>query len=337
MIQTLGAAAMSSLTAEDLREMYRLMLMGRRFTERGLEMAWEGRAPVGIHPSTGQEAVGVGGTYGLRPDDWVLPSLRTTEAYWTRGVTLLDMLNALMGNSDSSSSGKESFHHTGYPSRGILATSAMVGAQIPEAVGVAWALKMKKTDAVAVCFFGDGAVGRGDFHEGLNLASLLKAPVVFVCENNLYFQTVPGSVGLPIEDIADHAAAYAIPGKVVDGQDVMAVHEATQEAVERARAGDGPTLLECKTYRFLSHYPLMLEDRRPPEEVAGWKERDPITVLGRRLEDLGYMDRAAAEQVEAAINEELEESILKAEGTPSADLTAAFTNVYAEPMESMGL
>ena len=326
-----------SLAVADLREMHRLMLLGRRFTERALELALEKRLPVGMHPSAGQEAVGVGACYGLRPGDWVLPSLRTTEAFWTRGVTVLQMFNAIMGNAGSINSGKESFHHSGYPELGILAGTAVVGAQIPEAVGVGWAMKMKQTDHVMVCFFGDGAAARGDFHEGLNLASLLKVPVVFVCENNLYMQTVPGAVGQPIQDIADRAAGYAMPGEIVDGQDVLAVYDATAKAIARARAGAGPTLLECKTYRFMSHYPLMMEDSRPPEEIARWRQRDPISILGRYLEDMGCLDRAAAEAVEAGILKDLDDSFRACEATPFPDAAKAFTNVYQEPVEAMGL
>ena len=333
----MALAPREALTADDLREMYRLMLLGRRFTERALELAEEQRLPVGLHPSAGQEAVGVGACYGLRPGDWVLPSLRTTEAFWTRGVTVLQMFNAIMGNAGSVNAGKESFHHSGYPELGILAGSAIVGAQIPQAVGVGWAMKTKRTDNVAVCFFGDGAAGRGDFHEGLNLASLLKVPVVFVCENNLYFQTVSRTVGQPIEDIADRAASYAMPGQVVDGQDVLAVYDAVEQAVARARAGEGPTLLECKTYRFLGHYPLMLEDSRPAAEIARWKERDPIAILGTNLAAMGYQDGAAAEALEAAISRELEDSFTECEATPFADANQAFTNVYAEPIEAMRL
>ena len=325
------------LTVEDLREMYRLMVMGRRFTERALELFTEGRVPTGLHPSAGQEAVGVGACYGLRPSDWVLPSLRTTEAFWTRGVTMLQNLNAMMGNSGSVSMGKESFHHSGYPDLGIIAGPALVGSQIPMAVGAAVALRMKKTDDVMVCFFGDGAAARGDFHEGLNLAAVLKAPVVFVCENNLYFQTVPASVGMAIENIADRAAGYGMPGCIVDGQDVLAVHEATQEAVERARTGGGPTLLECKTYRFMGHYPTVLRETRPPDEIARWKRCDPITILVDRLKAEGYIDDAVMEDVVLAVNRELEESIAKAEATAPPGPEKALTDVYGEPLEIMGL
>ena len=325
------------LTAEDLREMYRLMLMGRRFTERTLALCLEGRLSVGMHPSAGQEAVGVGACYGLRPGDWVLPSLRTTEAFWTRGVTMLQNLNAMMGNSGSVSMGKESFHHCGYPGLGILAGSSIVGAQIPVAVGAAVALRMKGADNVVVCFFGDGAAARGDFHEGLNLAAVRKAPVVFVCENNLYFQTAPASAGMAVENIADRATGYGMPGRVVDGQDVLAVYEATREAVERARGGEGPTLLECKTYRFFGHYPTVLRDTRPPEEIARWKKRDPIEILGQRLRLKGYIDDEVIQDLEKAIAGELEDSILKAEATPPPRPEEALTHVYEGPLEEMGL
>ena len=290
---------------------------------------------MGLHPSAGQEAVGVGACYGLRPNDWVVPSLRTTEAFWTRGVTMLQNLNAIMSNAGSVSAGKESFHHCGYPELGILAGSSIVGAQIPVAVGAAVALRMQRTDNVMVCFFGDGATGRGDFHEGLNLAALLKAPVVFVCENNLYYQTVSGSVGLPIEDVADRAGGYGMPGEVVDGQDVLAVYDAAQQAVARARAGDGPTLLECKTYRFLVHYPT-LEDSRPSDEVAEWRKRDPITLLGDKLKEKGYIDDDVISQMERAIVDELEESILRAEATPPPDPEQVFAEVYAAQSEAFG-
>jgi len=325
------------LTAEDLREMYRLMLMGRRFTERALALCLAGRLPIGMHPSAGQEAVGVGACYGLRPGDWVLPSLRTTEAFWTRGVTMLQTLNAMMGNSGSVSMGKESFHHSGYPDLGILAGSSIVGAQIPVAAGAAVALRLKGTDNVVLCFFGDGAAARGDFHEGLNLAAVLKAPVVFVCENNLYFQTVPASAGMAVEDIAGRAAGYGMPGRVVDGQDVLAVYEATREAVERARIGEGPTLMECKTYRFLGHYPTILRDTRPTEEIARWKKRDPIEILGQKLRLKGYIDDEVIQDLEKAIAGELEDSIVKASAIPPPRPEEALTHVYQRPVEEMGL
>ncbi len=325
-----STTATNGLAADDLVEMYRLMLLGRRFTEHALDWYTEGRLPQGLHPSIGQEAVGVGVCYGLRRDgDWVLPSLRTNEAFWTRGVTIRQQLHAIFGTAGSISRGKETSHHSGYPKLGILACTGIVGGSIPVGTGVGLALQMKGTDGVAVCFFGDGAANRGDFHEGLNLAAVLKVPVIFVCENNLYAQTVPASVGMAITDIADRAVGYGMPGQVVDGQDVLAVYRATQEAAGRARRGEGPTLLECKTYRFKPHYPIFEEDR-PVEEINQWLARDPIAILGSRLKEQGHLDDPAARAMEQAILQELAEALAEAEAAPMPDPKEVFTNIYTE-------
>lgn len=322
------------LTADDLREMYRLMLMGRRFSERAMALAEAGKLPTGLHPSAGQEAVGIGACYGLRDGDWVLPALRTTEAYWARGVTLLQMMNAIMANAGSISAGKESFHHCGYPELGIFAGSSIVGAQFPTTVGAALGQKMQGADDVTVCFFGDGAAARGDFHEGLHLAALLDAPIVFVCENNLYFQTVGADTGITIENVADRAAGYGMPGVAVDGQDVLAVHEATAEAIRRARRGDGPSVVECKTYRFFRHHST-LRETRDLEEVERWKRRDPLNILAATLEEQGTLDDAAIAEMDARIGAELDAAVEESAATPGPDPAEAFTHVYAEPVEAM--
>ena len=322
------------LTGDDLREMYRLMLMGRRFSERAMALAEAGKLPTGLHPSAGQEAVGVGACYGLRDGDWVLPALRTTEAYWARGVTLLQMMNAIMGNAGSISAGKESFHHCGYPELGIFAGSSIVGAQFPTTVGSALGQKMQGAGALTVCFFGDGAAARGDFHEGLHLASLLDAPIVFVCENNLYFQTVGADTGITIENVADRAAGYGMPGVAVDGQDVLAVHEATAEAIRRARRGDGPSVVECKTYRFFRHHST-LRETRDLAEVERWKRRDPLNILAATLRAQGVLDDEAIAEMDARIGAELDAAVEESAATPGPNPAEAFTHVYAEPVEAM--
>ena len=195
---------------------------------------------------------------------------------------------------------------------------------------------MQRTDHVVVCFFGDCAANRGDFHEALNLAAVLKAPVVFVCENNGYAQTVPAWAAMAISDIAERAGGYGMPGHVVDGQDVIAVYEATQMAVARARSGAGPTLLECKTYRFEPHYPIFDEDR-PAEEIERWLQRDPITLLAARLKEQGRLDDAAIEAMNQEILQELDQAIRQAETTPLPDPHEVFDQVYAEPFEAVGL
>jgi len=320
---------MTQLMPKDLREMYRLMLMSRIYTDRALQLFNEGRLPTGLHPSAGQEAIGVGACYGLRREDWVIPSLRTTECFWTRGVTMQQMMDAMYGNKDSVNRGKESFHHSGYPSLGILAGTAIVAAHIPVAVGAAKAMQLKGTDNVMLCFFGDGAAARGDFHEGLNLAAVHKAPVVFICENNLHFQTAPASVEMAITDIADRAAGYGFPGVIVDGQDVLAVHETTQEAISRARQGKGPTLIEAKTYRFRRHYPILAETR-PVEEIAEWSKRDPVTILGDYLLANAHMNVSEKQELETSIIIELDSVVTRAEAKQAADKSAASSTVYAE-------
>ena len=309
------------------------MLLGRRFTEHVLDWYAQGRVPQGLHPSIGQEAVGVGACFGLREGDWVLPSLRTAEAFWTRGVLISQQLHAMFGTRQSISGGKETSHHAGYPEHGILAVTGIVGASLPVATGAALALRMKGTVGVVVCFFGDGAANRGDFHEALNLASAQKAPVVFICENNLYAQTVPAAAAMAITDICDRAAGYGMPGHIVDGQDVVAVHRATQAAVTRARAGEGPTLLECKTYRFKPHYPIFQEDR-PLAQIDEWLARDPIDILLRRLEADGQLDVTAVADLDRAILEELESAITAAESAPMPDPYEVFTQIQAEDVEA---
>jgi TPP-dependent pyruvate/acetoin dehydrogenase alpha subunit len=321
-----------NLDTKDLVEMYRLMLLGRRFTEHALEWYIQGRVPQGLHPSIGQEAVGVGVCYSLRSSDWVIPSLRTSEAFWTRGVTILQQLHAMMGNAESISGGRETSHHSGYPDHGILASTGVVGAAIPVATGAGLGLRMQGRDDVAVCFFGDGAANRGDFHEGLNLAAILKAPVVFVCENNLYAQKVPASVAMAIDDIADRASSYGMPGMIVDGQDVIDVFRAAQRAVELARRGDGPTLIECKTYRFRPHYPVF-DEERPADEIARWLQRDPISLLGDRLIASGGLDGDAIERMEQEIASDLSESIRQAEAAPMPGPETVFDEIYGDPTE----
>ena len=327
---------MPDLTASQLIAMYRLMLLSRRFNERVLPMYRDGSLPHGLHSSMGQEAVGVGACYGLELGDWVIPSLRTVEAFWARGVTVLQQLNTLIGNAASASRGKETSHHAGYPDHGILSGTAIVGASIPMAVGAALALKMQGSNRVVVCFFGDGAANTGDFHEGLNLAAVLKAPVVFICENNSYAMTVPASASMAIADVAVRAAGYGMPGEVVDGQNVIAVYDATQRAVLRARRGEGPTLLECKTYRYESHYPSY-KDSRLREEIERWMKRDPITILAAHLKGLGCVDEAKIEDIEAAVQQELDDAFRQAKTTPDPEPEEVFSNLYAEPFESMGL
>ena len=316
------------LAEDSLLEMYRIMLLTRRFTECVEQWNRGGRVLEVLHPSAGQEAVGVGASYGLRPADVVIPSLRTREVYMVRGVPLKEQLATMCARSTGTSGGRDTSHHSGHPQRRILSGTATVGAQIPWLAGAALALKYRKTDNVAVGFFGDGASGTGNFHEGINLAAVLRVPAVFVCENNLYAQFTAACDGLPIRDIASRAAGYGIPGEVVDGQDVIAVHEAVQRAVARARAGNGPSLIECKTYRYGEHCQGM-DAKRAPEEIAAWRERDPIRLLGEALLQKESVAPARLEEMDKQIRQDLEEAMEYAEGCPAPSPRDALQFIFA--------
>ena len=324
-----------SLQSEDLLEIYRLMKLSRRFTEKGLEWYKTGRILEGLHPSIGQEAVGVGACYGLQPGDWVLPSLRIREAFFTRGVSVAEQLATMCAKATGTSRGKDTSHHAAHPANGILWGTGIVGASIPVAAGAALALKRSQTGNVILCFFGDGAANKGDFHEGINFAAVFKLPVIYVCENNLYGMTVPHSHACSVEDIADRAHSYGIPGVVVDGQDVIAVHEAVQEAVERARRGEGPTLVEAKTYRFLSHFPTLPDDR-PLGEIEQWRSRDPIKILQDKLLRERIITQAQVQSLEREIEAEIEEGIHYAERSPDPDPAGALTDVYTPNISTQG-
>ena len=213
---------------------------------------------------------------------------------------------------------------------GILGANGIVGAGIPIATGTALAFKMRRSDQVAVCFFGDGGSNTGAFHEGLNLASVWNLPVVFVCENNQFAESTPQRVHQKIKDVAVRALAYDIPGETVDGMDALEVHRAAGEAIIRARAGGGPTLLECKTYRFQGHY---VGDPgtayRLPQEVEDWKQRDPIPTFAQRIVAEGLITAAELQAIDAAVQRELEDAIQFAEASPEPDLEDALQDIYA--------
>jgi len=320
---------MVDINDEDLLEMYRLMLLTRRFSEHVVKWNAEGRVLEIIHSSVGQEAVGVGACYGLRPEDVIIPSLRTREVFVVRGVPIKYQLATMCAKADGFSGGRDTSHHSGHPARGILSGTASVGAQIPWLAGAALAQQYRNTSHVALGFFGDGATGTGNFHEGINLAAVLGVPAIFICENNLYAQFTPARYAVPVTDIAIRAQGYGIPGEAVDGQDVVAVHQAVQKAVARARAGKGPSLVECKTYRYGEHCQGM-DAERTEQEMTAWKARDPIALLASKLLIEGVAKMAELETMNEEIMLELEAAIAFAEAAadprPETALTPLFAN-----------
>ena len=289
--------------------MYSKMVKIRRFEEKVGELYALGLIPGLAHSYIGQEAVAVGVCSALRKDDFILSCHRGHGHSIARGVPPKYILAELFGKETGVCKGIGGSMHSTYLETGVLFSTAIVGGNIPVGAGVGLAIKSKKEDKLVACFFGDGATNTGGFHEGINLAALWKLPVIFVCENNLYAVSTHVSRSVSAKNIADRGVAYNIPGKIVDGNDVIAVRESTTKAVERARKGKGPTLLECRTYRWLGHG---MYDRgyvyRTKDEVNEWIRKCPIERLKKKiLEELAT--EVELNKVEKEVEAVLEESV----------------------------
>ncbi len=317
------------LTEKDLLQMYRWMVLGRLFEEKTFELLKLGKLVGFHHPNVGQEAVDVGTCYKLRRDDTIMPTHRGKLKYLMKGVEMKIMWAGMYGRRNGSGKGIGPASHSGDNAIGLLAGTGLIGSGIPISTGAALAMKLQKKDSVALHFFGDGASNRGDFHEALNMAGVLRLPIVYVCDNNCYAMTVAAECAMAIKDIAVRAAGYGFPGLVVDGNDVLAVYEATQEAIARARRGEGPTLIECKTYRFLGHSIGDPQEYRTEAEVESWKKKDPV----KRFEDYsrhrGLLDDNKVKEVYRSVSEEIEQAVQFAESSPMPVFEDALASVYA--------
>jgi TPP-dependent pyruvate/acetoin dehydrogenase alpha subunit len=288
--------------------MYRDMVRIRKFEEKVYLLFLEGKVLGTIHQYQGQEAVAVGVCSALRREDCITSTHRPHGHCIAKGVPLNRMMAELFARADGCCKAKGGSMHMGDMSVGAIPAIAIVAGGVTIAAGMGLAYKFQKSDRVVACFFGDGAVNEGAFHEGVNLAAIWKLPVVFVCENNLYAASTPVQLTTPVA-IAERAAAYGIRSVVVDGNEVMAVYAATRAAVESARSGVGPTLLECQTYRTVGHSRGDASAYRPKEEVEAWKQKDPITRLKGHLianrvateTDLAAVDREVEKEIEAAV------------------------------------
>lgn len=324
---------MKELNKQDYLEIYRLMTLTRHTEEMMAEYYTHTPYPESPHSSTGQEAIAIGACYGLRKDDLVIPSLRTRGAFLAKGVSSRTMMAGAFGKVTGAARGKATSHHLGDLSVGVVSGTGIIGSHLPVGVGTALAAKLRSKDYVTVVFFGDGASNRGDFHEALNMAAIYKVPVVFVCENNGYAISTPQSYSMAIKDIADRAAGYGIPGVIIDGNDFFAVYEATQTAYERARKGEGPTLIECKTYRWRPHSGRDVCDSRPPEELAEWKKRCPIQRFTEFITSKGIATEEELKAIEQRAIEEVKDAIKFAEESPMPAGEETLLNVYAPAKE----
>jgi acetoin:2,6-dichlorophenolindophenol oxidoreductase subunit alpha len=313
--------------AAELLDLYEQMAVIRRTEKAAQDLFLAGLVKGTTHLAAGQEAVAVGASAALRPDDYVFATYRGHHHAIARGASPEACLAELMSRATGLCKAKGGSMHLTKADSGMLGSYAIVGSHLPMAVGAAWSATLRGTEQVAVAFFGDGATNIGAFHEALNLAAVWKLPVVFVCENNLYMEYTPiGSVTAVANPAADRAAAYDLPAEVVDGNDVLLVRNAVARAVTKARAGDGPTILETLTYRHFGHSRTDPATYRPADEVEAWLARDPLTIARARLAELGTSTAAADERAERTVAEAVE----AAKAAPPADPAEAFTDVWAD-------
>ena len=306
----------SSPTADKMREMMKRMLLIRNFELKVKELFPSGKLPGFVHLSVGEEAVPVGVCSNLRDDDYITSTHRGHGHCIAKGVDVNAMMAELYGKSTGTSKGKGGSMHIFDYSIGMLGANGIVGAGAPLAAGAALSAKYRKTDQVAVCFFGDAAANQGAMHESMNLASVWKLPVVFVCENNQYAQYTPHSVDSSVPDVYIRAKSYAMPGEMVDGMDVLAVHERVGEAVRNARAGKGPAFIEAKTYRFFGHFEGDLQVYRNQTEVQEWQKRDPILNLKARMANDGTLTDEQFVKLDDEAREKVANAVKYAESSP---------------------
>jgi pyruvate dehydrogenase E1 component alpha subunit len=312
-----------------LIEMYTSMLEIRYFEEKVFELYGQNLVPGTIHLYAGEEAVAVGVCSNLRRDDYIISTHRGHGHCIAKGADLGKTMAEILGKKTGYCKGKGGSMHIADFDIGMLGATAVVGAGIPIASGAGLSIKLRGTDQVAACFFGDGASNQGTFHEGINMAAIWKLPVIFVCENNLYAMGTRQSIVMTIENVADRAAAYGIPGVSVDGNDVLAVYEVASEAVKRARKGEGPTIIECKTYRQKGHSRFDPAAYRPKAEVEEWLKKDPITRFKSVLIENGTLTVQEADKLRLEVKEAVETAVKFATESSFPQPEEALEDVYA--------
>lgn len=325
-----GVGEPLGLSDDQLRDMYYKMLVARLLADRMLILNRQGRAPFAI-TGHGHEACQVGSAFALRAGrDWVAPYYRDMGVVLSLGMTSREiMLHFLARAADPCSGGRQMPNHWGYPALRIVTTSSVVATQIPHAVGVAMASKMRGEDDITIVYFGEGATSQGDFHEGLNFASIHKLPVIFFCENNGYAISEPQWKEMAVPNVADRARAYGFRGESMDGNDALAVYQTTRWAVDRCRRGDGPKLIEAKTYRLVPHSSSDDDRRyRSRAELEEWAKKDPLDRFRKYLQEQGLLDEEGAQELRARAEAETLEAADYAESQPFAAPEEALTHVF---------
>lgn len=311
-------------------EIYRFMLLNRQVEERLVNLYRQGQVVGGLYRSLGQEATSVATAFALEPGDLLAPLIRNLGSTLVRGVTPRDILTQYMARATSPSHGKDANLHFSVPQKGLYAPISMLGTLIPVVTGMLLAERLKGARTVGMTYIGDGGTSVGAFHEGLNFAAVQKLPLILVVEFNGWAYSTPYERQCAAGTLADKAPGYGIPGEVVDGNDAFAVYDATKRAVDRARAGEGPTLLECKTYRMKGHAEHDAQAYVDPEELVEWAERDPVARLERALEASGVLPAPARLTLHEELRRQLDEDVVFAESSPFPDPELAYHGVYAD-------
>jgi pyruvate dehydrogenase E1 component alpha subunit len=318
------------ISKDDLRRLYKTMLLARSLDIRGLQLQRSGRIGFFIG-GIGQEAAHIGSAYALRPEDWVFPAYREIGSMLLRGITLKQLLNQYFANAEDVQKGRQLTNLFGVKSVNYVSGSAPIATQIPHAVGAALAAKLRGDPVVTMAYFGDGATSENDFHVGMNFAGVYKTPTVFLCQNNHWAISVPVEKQTASETIAIKAQAYGFEGVRVDGNDILAVYRTTKEAVEKARKGGGPTLIEAVTYRMGPHSSSDDPKRyRDEAEFEEWQKRDPLVRFRKYLEKKRMWSQEDEKKAQEEVNQELDDAVAYAEKLPRPALETLFTDVYEE-------
>jgi pyruvate dehydrogenase E1 component alpha subunit len=317
------------LAPEQLLEMFYWLKLMRGFDLRLSTLVKQGKVRSGVYTGIGQEAIIVGTCFGLRKEDFICPLHRDLGSFLMKGVEPKVMMSQMFAKTTGLSKGRDSALHSGVTELGIFGNTSMLGANLPIAAGIGYTFKMEKVDNVVVAYFGEGASNTGDFHEALNFAGVQQLPIVFVCENNQYAYSVPLEKSMAIDDVAIRAEGYGFDGVAINGNDVLAVYQASLGAIARARAGDGPTLIECKTYRWHGHSEHDKAFYRTDEELAMWKSRDPIPTFTTYLQSRHVLDDQKQKDVEARVASVIDEAVEFAVNAPDPAPEEAVTDLYA--------
>ena len=308
------------------------MVLIRRFEEKCAESYSLGKIGGFCHLYIGQEAVGVGSISAIREDDYVITSYREHGQAIAKGISPEAVMAELYGKAGGCSRGKGGSMHLFDKGVNFLGGHAIVGGQIPLATGVAFASKYEETDKVTLCFFGEAAVNQGAFHESLNMAQLWKLPCIYICENNQYGMGTSLARAMSLQNVAEKACAYEMTSEFVDGMDVMAMRQATQRAVKRAREECQPTLLEARTYRYMGHSMSDPGNYRTRAEIEKYQERDPIKIFTATLKEQNILSDKDISDIEAQVKEQVEGAVRFAEESPEPDPSELYTNIYANPL-----